>query len=254
MLFMVQPGLFKSFCKKRGDELKASGLDARFLYHIVFDEWIGSEDEEHAVIGDAHVAYGKRVTEMLDDLHARIRSGKKDMQSVAFHPNAKAMLNRLQKRNLALMSRPELAHCRDFLAKMTGHIARMAAKNHVFLGRDGEISVELVEGAEEICWYHFGAYQWTHNPLDQELQRERDAFALAQWLQGNGTRQLDYRRRGEIAIRLGMTPPRLRSAIGELFNQDRARFLTIKGMHFIEVLPPIDAQDNSLNRGGIHGY
>ncbi len=252
MLFMVQPGLFKSFCKKRGDELKASGLDARFLYHIVFDEWIGSEDEEHAVIGHAHAAYGERVTEMLDELHDRVRSGKKDMQSVAFHRNAKAMLSRLQKRNLDLMSRPELAHCRDFLAKMTGHIARMAAKNHVFLGRDGEISVELVECAEQICGYHFDAYQWTHNPLDQELQRERDAVALAQWLQRKALRQFDYRDRNKIAVMLGMTPTRIHSAIGELFNQGRARFVTIKGAHYIQVFPPLEALNNILNRGGIH--
>ncbi|WP_221937720.1 DUF3987 domain-containing protein [Variovorax sp. KBS0712] len=252
MLFMVQPGLFKSFCKKRGDELKASGLDARFLYHIVLDEWIGSEHQEDAFIGRAHAEYGERVTAMLNDLNTRIRSGKKEIPSVAFGRNAKTSLRHLQDRNLDLMSHPELAHCRDFLAKMTGHIARMAAKNHVFLGRDGDISVELIESAEQICWYHFEAYQWTHNPLDQELQRERDAAALAQWLQRIGLRQFNYRHRNEIAIRLGMTQPRLRSAIGELFNQDRARFLTIKGTHFIEVLPPFDALDNVLSRGGIH--
>lgn len=56
-LFMVQPGLFKSFCKKRGEDLKAGGLPARWLYHPVLDAWIGSEDAGHAIVGHAHEEY-----------------------------------------------------------------------------------------------------------------------------------------------------------------------------------------------------
>lgn len=76
-LFMVQPGLFKTFCKKRGEDLKASGLDARLLSYLVPDEWVGSESPDHAVLGRAHEQYDARVTVMLDELYANIRAGKK---------------------------------------------------------------------------------------------------------------------------------------------------------------------------------
>lgn len=250
-LFMIQPGLFKSFCRKRGEELKASGLDARFLYYIVLDEWIGSESPGYAFAGRAHEQYGERVTEMLDELHARIRSGRKNLPSVAFSRSAKALLRDLQNRNIDLMSRAELAHCRDFLAKLTGHIARMAAKNHVFLGRDGDVSIELVESAEQVCWYHFQAYQWTHHPVDQQPQRVRDAVALAQWLHGHGTRQFAYHHLNKLAMVMGMKTNHLRSAVGELFNQGRARMVTVNGKHYIEVLPPADLLDDVLGYGGV---
>ncbi|QUP52675.1 DUF3987 domain-containing protein [Ralstonia syzygii] len=248
-LFMIQPGLFKSFCKKRGEALKASGLDARFLYHIVLDEWIGSESPGYAV--GAHEQYGERVTEMLDELHDRIRSGRKDLPSVAFSYGAKALLRDLHNRNLDLMSRLELAHCRDFLAKLTGHIARMAAKNHVFLGRDGDVSVELVESAEQVCWYHFRAYKWMHNPLEHEPQRVRDAATLTQWLHDQGVRQFAYHHASKVAMVIGMTTTRLRSAVGELFNQGRARIVTLKGKHYVEVLPSADRLNDVLGYGGV---
>jgi hypothetical protein len=250
-LFMVQPGLFKAFCKKRGEELKASGLAARFLYHAVLDEWIGSEDADHAIVGRAHEQHGERVTVMLDELHARIRSGRKDLLSVAFAQESKRLLRDLQERNLGLMAQPGFAHCRDFLAKLAGHIARMAAKNHVFLGREGDVSVELVEMAEQVCWYHFEAYQWMHNPLEHEPQRVRDAATLAQWMNNQGVRQFAYHHASKVAMVIGMTTTRLRSAVGELFNQGRARIVTLKGKHYIEVLPPADRLDDVLGYGGV---
>ncbi|WP_316880348.1 DUF3987 domain-containing protein [Ralstonia wenshanensis] len=250
-LFMIQPGLFKSFCKKRGEALKASGLDARFLYHIVLDEWIGSESPGYAIAGPAHEQYGERVTEMLDELHDRIRSGKKDLPSVAFSGSAKALLRDLNSRNLDLMSRLELAHCRDFLAKLTGHIARMAAKNHVFLGRDGDVSVELVESAEQVCCYHFQAYQWMHQPVEQRTQRARDVDMLAQWLHDHGTRQFAHHNLSKLAMVMGMETSRLRRAVSELFNRGRARLVTLSGKHYIEVLPPPDLLDDVLGHGGV---
>lgn len=251
LLFMVQPGLFKAFCKKRGEELNASGLAARFLYHVVVDEWIGSEDADHAILGRAHEHYDERVTVMLDETYARIRAGKKDLLAVALDRAAKALVRNLHDRNLDLMSRPEFARCRDFLAKLSGHIVRMAAKNHVFLGREGDVSVELVEMAEQVCWYHFEAYQWMHNPLDHEPEAARDAAALVQWLHDRGARQLAHHHFGKIAMMIGITTTRLRRAVAELFGQGRARMVMLEGKHFVEVLPPTDRLDGVLGCGGV---
>ncbi len=245
-LFMVQPSLFNTFCKKRGDELKASGLDARFLYHIVLDKWTGSEDPDDVKTGHAHEQYDEHVTAMLDELDACIRTGKKDPSSVALSRGAKAILRELQERNLSLMAQPDLAHCRDFLAKLTGHIARMAAKNHVFLGCEGDVSAELVEMAEQVCWYHFEAYQWMHNPLEQEPRKVRDAATLVQWMLDHRERQFAYSQISKVAMVIGMTVARLRSAIGELFHQGRARMLRLGGEDYIELLPPRDHLERIL--------
>ncbi|WP_414444641.1 DUF3987 domain-containing protein [Burkholderia sp. 22PA0106] len=250
-LFMIQPGLFSAFCKKRGKQLKASGLDARFLYHVVLDAWIGSESPGYAITGHAHKQYGDRVTEMLDELHERIRSGRKELPSVTFSCRAKALLHNIHNRNLRLMSRRELDHCRDFLAKLTGHIARMAAKNHVFLGRDGDVSVDLVESAERVCLYHFEAYKWMHRPLDLEPQGVRDAAALVQCLRDHGTRSFACHRFGVVAMGIGITTTRLRRAIAELNHQGRIRMVTFGGKPFVEVLPPVGRLDDVLGPGGV---
>lgn len=200
MLFMVQHGLFKEFYKKRGYAMKASGFEARVLYYIVPDEWIGSEDPDHAIIGPAHERYEARITEMLDEIDRRIRSGRTGLPSVAFCDDAKAVLRRYQHRHLDMMAQPEFAYYRDFLAKLTGHIARMAAKNHVFLGREGDVSAELVEMAEQVCWYHFETYQWMHNPLEQEPRKVQDAATLVQWMLDHRERQFAYSQISKVAM------------------------------------------------------
>lgn len=237
-LFMVQPGLFKIFSKKRSGDLKASGLSARFLYHLVSDDWIGTEKAGHAMVGTAYGQYSERIVAMLDESYERVRSGKAGLPSVRFTAKSKMLLEKMHARNLDLMTQPRLANCRDFLAKLTGHIARMAAKNHVFLGEEGGVSVELVEMAEQICWYHCEAYQWMHNPLDDEPQKVRDAVILEQWLRDRRMQRVPYSDLSKIAILVGMTTTRLRSAIGELCGQDRAYMSFHKGIYFIELRLP----------------
>lgn len=246
-LFMVQPGLFKVFDKKRSEDLKASGLSARFLYHLVSEDWIGTEKAGDAIIGSAYGQYGERVTVMLDEIQARIHVGKKELPAVRLAEKAKVRLAEFQRQNLSLMSRPKLAYCRDFLAKLTGHIARMAAKNHVFLGREGEVSVELVEKAEQVCQYHFEAYQWVHSPLINEPQHVRDAATLVQCLYDQRARDFAYRDLGKVALVMGMSTIRLRRAIADLSNQGRMRMLLRDGEYHIEVLPPVGQMDNILS-------
>lgn len=246
-LFMVQPGLFKTFYKKRGQELKAGGLDARFLYHIVADNWIGSENPEKVKIGGAHKEYNRRVTDMLDDLLRRIRSGQRETPSIAFSRRAKEELQALQRKNIDSMAKSRYSYYRDLLAKQAGHIARMAAKNHIFLGLEGEVSLELVELAERICDYHFDVYMFTHDPLDQEPQRVRDAAALERFIRHGNSRHFRYDEIGKLALKLGMTTTNLRGAIGELFNQNRAVLKKRDREYLIELIPPPDSLDNIIN-------
>jgi hypothetical protein len=184
--------------------------------------------------------------------HSRVGEPRKEIQGyLTTLFMIQALMRDLNNRNLDLMSRLELAHCRDFLAKLTGHIARMAAKNHVFLGRDGDVSVELVESAEQVCWYHFQAYQWMHQPVEQKTQRARDADMLAQWLHDHGTRQFAHHNLSKLAMVMGMETSRLPRAVSELFNRGRARLVTLSGKHYIEVLPPADLLDDVLGHGGV---
>lgn len=173
------------------------------------------------------------------------------MPCVRFGSRAKALLQDLNKRNLDLMSRQRLVHCRDFLAKLTGHIARMAAKNHVFLGAEGDVSVEMMELAEQVCWYHFQTYQWMHNPSDKEPQRVRDAVALETWLRERSICRLPCKHVTQLAMVMGMTTTRLRSAIAELAIQGRVRMPSVRGQHNIEILPPVDQLDDVLSYGGV---
>lgn len=248
LLFMVQPELFKVFAKKRSKDLKASGLSARFLYHLVCDDWIGTEKPGDATAGQAYSQYSERVTVMLDEISVLVRAGQVELPSVGFTSKSKALLDELHTRNLELMSRPELAHCRDFLAKLTGHIARMAAKNHVFLGCEGGVSTELVEMADQVCSYHFEAYQWVHDPMEHEPQKVRDAAAIEQWLRKKGMRGFAYDDLGKVAMLAGMSTTRLRSAIGELCSQERAYMSFRQGMYHIELR--LARLNHILNHGG----
>ncbi|WP_143479253.1 DUF3987 domain-containing protein, partial [Pseudomonas aeruginosa] len=233
--------------KKRGQELKAGGLDARFLYHVVADEWIGSERPEGAKVGVAHKEYSSRVTDMLDTLHTWTRSGKRDIPSISFGNEAKEELLAIRKVNTKAMAQPEYSYYRDFLAKLTGHIARMAAKNHIFLGREGDIKADLVDNARHICEYHFDVYRFTHDPLDQEPQRVRDAAMLERWMRTGNIPNLKYDEISKIALVLGMTMTNLRGAIGEMFNQNRAFMRKLEGKYLIELLPRPGLLENIVN-------
>ncbi|WP_395348644.1 hypothetical protein [Variovorax sp. UC122_21] len=153
----------------------------------------------------------------------------------------------LQRKNIDSMAKSRYSYYRDLLAKQAGHIARMAAKNHIFLGLEGEVSLELVELAERICDYHFDVYMFTHDPLDQEPQRVRDAAALERFIRHGNSRHFRYDEIGKLALKLGMTTTNLRGAIGELFNQNRAVLKKRDREYLIELIPPPDSLDNIIN-------
>lgn len=242
LLFMVQPDIFRPYLKKKGEQFKGSGFAARALYYPTLDEWVGAEDPGYAIRGAAYGKYVSLVDAMLDEINARIKSKHASVRTVAFDNRAAGQLLLIQKESQRNMSDRKNAYARDFLAKFSTHIARMAAKNHVFLGREGEVSVELVEMAEQVCLYHLDGYRWVHEPVIEEPQKVRDAFALLDLLNERGASGVFYRHFDKVALLLGITTTRVRSAVGELCVQQRARFAMLDGKYYVTILPLNDVR------------
>ncbi len=222
-LFMIQPGVYRDFRHKRGKLLKESGLDARFLHSYLPPDEQTSVGSLSGQAGPAYEAYLARVTTLLDEMAGCVKTAS-GLRPVHFSWRAASFLEGCLNHYRRAMRDPRNRHCRDFLAKMPEHIARMAAKNHVFEGLDGDVGVSDVEGAEEIMRYHLGVYAWLHEPQPPapskaELQLLDDADSLRVWLSHGHGFSFSKKESRDVAARLCMTVGRLRKATERLRDE-----------------------------------
>lgn len=175
---MVQPAPLTAFLLRRGDIARGIGYLARCL--IAYPQSTqgsrfitGSQDEILKYLPLFHT----RIAEMLstDD-------GTNHRKTISMEPEAFShwciFYNHVE---LMLASGRYLDNVRDFGSKLADNAARMAALFHHFLEREGDIQLDNIRSACEICtWYahEFKALFGT----EQIPQEQTDAQSLEIWL------------------------------------------------------------------------
>jgi len=217
IFLVVKPGTYFNFCKQHGKSFKERGLGARFQYSHVSSGRPISSSAVAAGSGPAYQKYVSHMTAHLDDMALRVKNGS-GLKPVHLSPRASRTWEDCHYHYFEAMHRPGNQHCRDFLARMPEHIARMAARNHVFEGLEGDISPWEVECAEEIMRYHLDVYAWLHEPKPPaptkgQLQLWDDAEALCAWLWRHPDQCFPNTQNRHVADMLCMTVARLRKAI-----------------------------------------
>lgn len=178
---MVQESSFFSYMEKYGEKSRGSGLWARFLVCSPESTQGTRFIAEGGARWDCCERFSERVGEILKSSVEFLSDSNKPKLVVRF---SQAAIHRWVSIFNGVESeiRPEGRYfgMGDHASKLADNIARVAALFHFFEKKDGEIAVETLEAAIDVCFWYSDEFLRMFSPQPQE---EADAQKLDAWLQ-----------------------------------------------------------------------
>lgn len=178
---MVQESSFFSYMEKNGEKSRGSGLWARFLVCSPESTQGTRFITEGAARWDCCDRFSERVGEILKSSVEFLADPKKPKLVVRF---SQAAIHRWVSifNGVEAQIRPGGRYfgMGDHASKLADNIARVAAIFHFFEKKDGEIAVETLEAAIEVCFWYSDEFLRMFSLPPQD---EADALELDDWLQ-----------------------------------------------------------------------
>lgn len=182
MSLMAQPAVLSKYTKKRGEAWRNSGFPARCLFTF-----------PQSTIGHRVIYPDPPSQNYLDTFHRRIESllDEADMIHVAgaprriieFDDDARYRWSfRANEVEMMMRDGGYLAEIRDFGSKLMEHVSRVAAILHVFGCQEGKITVDTVERAYSIVWFHAEEFRLLFSPSLEQPQEVTDAQKIERYL------------------------------------------------------------------------
>ena len=176
---MVQPSVLQKFLAGKGDQVRGIGLAARCLI-----AWPASTQGTRFITNPGASFYH------LPRFHARIAAILRQalgqpMATLKFDPAAqKSWTDFANYVESHLGQAQSLSDIRDCAAKIADIAARVAALFHYFEGREGDVGVETINQAIQVCLWHLGEFKRLFGAQAQIAPEMADALALERWFHG----------------------------------------------------------------------
>ncbi|MCG4453294.1 DUF3987 domain-containing protein [Pseudomonas sp. MMS21-TM103] len=179
---MVQGAGFKDYMVRRGELARGSGLFARFLV-CEPQSTQGIRMENNITRSWEHRdKYNQRMTEVLQQNLGLLEEPDRERKVVKF--TAEACERGIQIANtieVEIRKGGRLHGAGDHASKLFENIARVAAVLHYFEGLDGDISLDTLNIAINLCKWYSDEFVRIFVPSPQD---ESDAVELMEWLRG----------------------------------------------------------------------
>lgn len=178
---MVQESSFFSYMEKHGEKSRGSGLWARFLVCSPESTQGTQFIAEGGAPWDCCERFSERIGEILKNSVEFLSDSTRPKLVVRF---SQAAIHRWVSIFNGVESeiRPEGRYfgMGDHASKLADNIARVAALFHFFEKKDGDIGVETLEAAIDVCFWYSDEFLRMFSSPPQE---EADAQKLDAWLQ-----------------------------------------------------------------------
>lgn len=179
---MVQESLFLSYMAKHGERSRGSGLWARFLVCSP----MSTQGTRLITGGDTlwHScdAFSERIREILEESVEFLSEPARARLVVGFSREAaKKWVSVFNEIELAIGPGGRYFGMGDHASKLADNIARVAALFHFFEKGSGDISLEILDAAIEVCFLYSDEFLRLFSILPKE---QVDAQKLDEWLQG----------------------------------------------------------------------
>ncbi|PWK31155.1 YfjI family protein [Pseudomonas sp. OV226] len=178
---MVQESSFFSYMEKNGEKSRGSGLWARFLVCSPESTQGTRFITEGAARWDCCDRFSERVGEILKSSVEFLADPKKPKLVVRF---SQAAIHRWVSifNGVEAQIKPGGRYfgMGDHASKLADNIARVAAIFHFFEKKDGDIAVETLEAAIDVCFWYSDEFLRMFSLPPQD---EADALELDDWLQ-----------------------------------------------------------------------
>lgn len=254
----IQSGQLEKYFNRRGTEIRDLGTLPRMLICCPPDNQ-GFRNVMPTHINPAHLAwFHDRAQELLKQSMTDAGDPISTKRVITFSPEAEARFHQLRiEYENSIGPGCFRQSVRDFIAKATRHVARLAAIFEVFENGSDVISLDMLERA--IClvnWYAV-EYQRLLTPPPELPQELRDAEELYPWLwnfmQRRCNRYLivnDIRKHAPNALR---DTPRLKAALLNLGQRGMLVYYILDKIHYIDMQPQL-IQDSSALQFAIESH
>ncbi|ANJ58558.1 hypothetical protein PMA3_26735 [Pseudomonas silesiensis] len=237
---MAQESAFKDYIKRLGEKTRGSGLWARFLVCYPLSTQgsrlikNGTTSWEHCTVFSERLKIIIRQNATLLD---SIDSPKR--QTVQFSPEAsERWLDIFNAIESGINKDGRFEGFGDHASKLVDNISRVAALFHLFEGFDGDVSLQTLEFAVELCLWCSDEFK---RIFAIPMQEEIDAVQLNIWLDRYRSKGFDYVFKNEVLQR---GPNKLREkerldrALSVLRNQGKIDFSRSGRARHIELNGP----------------
>ena len=193
MSLMLQPFLLENLLKKQDSVARQSG----FLARTLITQPVSSMGQRYYQSPPASLSE-------LDDFYARINlcldatldldhQGCREIPELHFSSKAKtkwiAFFNNIES---GMNKASHWKAIPDFASKAAENIARLSALFHLFLGKNGDISVESVEQAADIVYWHLLEAKRIFAPTEHQ-EKHQEAQKILNWLKTRNVTQTSSR-------------------------------------------------------------
>lgn len=177
---MVQEKNFNNYLSRNGDLSRGAGLWARFLV-CKPDSRRGTRlMESFSSSWQRTDEFNAKMSELLErnaQLQAQARSCR---EQIKFSPAASVLWMKVfNEIEVGMLKGGRYERMPDLASKLADNIARVAALLHFFEGKEGDVSVEILEFSVSLCCWFADEFKKIFVP---PVQVEVDADELYQWL------------------------------------------------------------------------
>ena len=241
---MVQESSFFGYMEKHGEKSRGSGLWARFLVCNPKSTQGTRFIAGGTIAWDCCEKFSDRIMEILKSSVELLTDPARPKLVVRFSPAAiQRWVNVFNMVESEIGSGKRYFDMGDHASKLADNVARVAALFHFFEKRNGDIAVETLEAAIDICfWYSDEFLRMFSSPPQQEV----DAQELDAWLQlkrETGDRFVTKNsilQKGPSQLR---KVKRLDPAIEVLAAQGRVLLLKTESITYLDIFP-----ENSMSK------
>lgn len=185
---MAQESAFQNYMEQRGEQSRGSGLWARFLV-CQPSSTQGSRIIENGTVSSDHCdKFAARLIELLQPNMALLENPGREKGVINFSAEASErwliIFNAIE---LAIQANGRFAGAGDHASKLADNIARVAALFHCFEGFEGDISLNTVNVAINVCFYYSDEFIKIFVPPPQEETDAKELYASLQKLMNGRT-------------------------------------------------------------------
>ena len=180
MLIFSQPNIFKKFDNRHGEEMRSVGLYPRSLFYF-------QEQNNGIYIFWPYTPVQNCIQEIQDKIRSLLRRSRNEnhenttnRKTIKLSPEASRLYEET-KREIKVLTEPQnhLCEFKDFAAKATNNMVRIASIFHILENRNGDIEYNTIQCAKNlITWYLNQAIQY----FDKTNEIERKSTELYNWI------------------------------------------------------------------------